>query len=677
MRRKQSKSRWHWFPQLAEEKVTFVCAITRSSCHFFQVLFQFVVHWYSFTMCLLHMYHVAANSLALYGTPLFDPKLLKELLPSTGAPDTDFHCVTIVSGKLTFCADAFRLKLKKRINFESDETPTTSTASESAPITDEIQTEVDEVLYEQFHEDVLNEAAWLKHLRAIRSIINKVTKQIKDGEIHLMECKYFEIEAPFPLLGQYNMSILDIPGLSTIHEDIVNSAIETGKEANVVCLVGGLEARGIIEQKDFNMLETFVNRDIGEVPPVIYIDNVSRRLNEMKATMSEAEVQKKKVNDEQVHSVFLNFVAQNRTNIKILPNIQGYRRNAIIDKMLKSSFGFAFYGPGHEHPFSRLVSPQQDCFCTIELCRRHNERRILQQSKYNALSCVITMQSNLRNRKINMTEEVTKDQVKKAIRRFKRDIVKPKDIQDRYEKVCARIMNDLNSKITSTRVPNLKFWRHRLEAILSRDTYFDIVDAFLSYYQESCLTILREQLIDIFDLSDEYEFSDEESLLQYDDVTAIQNEGSHLLQPQDMIYKKVKDDLEQLVDDQVEALRSKQVMPEVEDKMINILKRNVAQAEKLDFTLPRGLSLSKQKVYAIIRLILCHLTNRRWSESTKKTLMRSLFTHDALIETMCESFNEIATGPVFDKAKAVKLQGQISKWKNSDKESKAKGFDWL
>ena len=294
---------------------------------------------------------------------MFDKSKMNCLVPlwtSSTALDKRFDCLTgIVSFKLIFRA---KLVMKSK----SDQAFDTEMALFAKRLPRNI--------------NLQNGKIWEDMLSEMRQKIDETMEGVKQGNIDLRMCKYFEIEAPFPLLGQHNLSIMEISGLSTADIDLVNSAIETGEEANVIGLVGCPE--GMLEPEDLNQIEPFVNRDVDDVPPIIFIDNYSRRGKDTKG------------NDQDACSILLDFVVQYRAHAQVFPQISGAKRNVIMDKILSTGFGCAFYGPGYESPFSELFSPvQKGGHSTIELCRRHLEEKELRQAKTKALACINALEN--------------------------------------------------------------------------------------------------------------------------------------------------------------------------------------------------------------------------------------------------------------------------------------------
>jgi len=631
-----------------------------------------------------------ANSLALYGTPLFKKEYIDKLLPSTVDADEEYGCVTIVSFKLTYNEDVFRLKLHRRFNldFEDDESIVSEeerkgdNQNDIVIIDDEsddddtqdhaderIETEEEQTLYEYFHNGSLDEKLWLDQLANIRVLVDDTTDKINSGEIRLAECKFFEIEGPFPLLKSYNLSIYDIPGLTSPKDHIVNSAMATCKEANVVCLVNSMETRGQLEIPDFNLLETFVDKDLAQTPIVIFVDNVSRRLKEVGDIQSKA-ARKRIIDDQKVLDILLNFIQQNKHKTNFLPNINGYRRNSIIDNLLKTSFGFAFYGTySHDseiRPFSTFIGSDLNSFplCTLEVCRKYLEKRCLEQARFLAMSCVFAIENDLNGKPKDLPSYSS--QVKGSVNGAR--IVGRKQISKEWRAVCGRVIDDMDKDFTQVDISIQRLWRKRLLAIIPTDLYFDIAAKCLDQHLKTCFDLLDENLRNMFELDEDYEFPEDcEEVQQFDGLnnTFILSSAQELRhKPHDVIYLKVREALREFGNEKKQTLRSKEVLTDVQEKMSNILKTNMARRkESLDFS--KALSLSKEQVMDTVLQLLTHMINRRWPSTTKELLFGCLFTPNDLLEILFDAFTASSDLAELNQSSVTQLKRSITTWKNT------------
>ena len=152
------------------------------------------------------------------------------------------NCATLISFRLSYCEDAFRLTLHKILD-EDDDDDYDDTVTTDGDGGDEEQVEVVEeedehdageddddgdddaeyedvqehhLLYELKHQNTLSKEIWTFALNEIRKQVDQITGQIERNELRISECKYFEIEAPFPLLKKYNLSIIDVCNVRTV-----------------------------------------------------------------------------------------------------------------------------------------------------------------------------------------------------------------------------------------------------------------------------------------------------------------------------------------------------------------------------------------------------------------------------------------------------------------------------
>ena len=151
------------------------------------------------------------------------------------------NCATLISFRLSYCEDAFRLTLHKILD-EDDDDDYDDTVTTDGDGGDEEQVEVVEeedehdagedddgdddaeyedvqehhLLYELKHQNTLSKEIWTFALNEIRKQVDQITGQIERSELRISECKYFEIEAPFPLLKKYNLSIIDVCNVRTV-----------------------------------------------------------------------------------------------------------------------------------------------------------------------------------------------------------------------------------------------------------------------------------------------------------------------------------------------------------------------------------------------------------------------------------------------------------------------------
>jgi hypothetical protein len=162
--------------------------------------------------------------LALYDTPVYSNEYLDILLPSTLDADATYGCVTVISFKLSYSENAFNLFLHKTLaskddedeeeENDEDENDDVNTSSEDASILESQDIPPEEELtvpLYTFTTDNIDQNTWVTELGKIRDEVNQVTDLIgKSDKYKLKECKYFEIQAPFPLLKKHKMSILDV-----------------------------------------------------------------------------------------------------------------------------------------------------------------------------------------------------------------------------------------------------------------------------------------------------------------------------------------------------------------------------------------------------------------------------------------------------------------------------------
>jgi hypothetical protein len=413
-----------------------------------------------------------------------------------------------------------------------------------------------------------------------------------------------------------------------------------------------------------------LDRDISQIPTVIFADNLSKRLRIL-GDINHFEVRRRIVGDAQVHQQFIKCIEENRDKqYAFLPTITGYRRQAIFNHLLRTSFGLAFYGVyalgSDVNPFSGLIinGTIAEGDSTLCLVRRYIEEQDLNQAKYLAVSCIFSIESDLRKSKFKNNDASDK----KVVLNQLTELIKTKTVRDRvkihWKRTCDTLVSEIDNELLPVIVQE-KYWRKRLAIIVPTDLYLIIVDNCVDLHLQTCYDIAEKVIKQIFKLPDDYEFQDDEIVDKVEDLGGP-SMGSSRDQEQEsepnVMYSRTKLLLRDIGEELKKRLNSQQVLSDVYDKMVKILQK-IAPKQSFDFT--QGVGLTKEDVTSLVLELLVRLRLCRFPKSTKRYLDNAMFSVNHLLKQFGKLFQEIIEGTKLDASKASSLKGRITKWKNA------------
>lgn len=423
--------------------------------------------------------------------------------------------------------------------------------------------------------------------------------------------------------------------------EVLKSAYAASEDADIVCLVNG--SRGKIEPNEFNLIEEFVDRDVNDIPPIVFVNNVSYWI---KVSSSGGEkVALQSTSDSTALNTFLNYIDAHHTNPRVFEHVTNFtRRNAIFDRMRDNSFGFAFHGPvSPDRPFSGFISEEHDPFCTIELCRQLVEERQLLKVKQNHIRTLKAIQVTLSGELLNgisVAFPLIQQSVQEEI--------------DQIGKISSRktyfaATTEVLSKVESRDViigAHINRWRKVLLSFISTERYEEIVDGFLNLHYNRCMSLLRRVLIKAYNLDSDHFFTENGA----SDVSEVDPDKRHDV---DALYLKVAMGLSHDLSGIKTILLSIKCLNYVQRKMGGLVKRCKLKFlqdpnKKLQLKSNTTVGLNQSEVAEIVFDVVSRLHLCKWDKTNiicppnglEEWLDRGLFSPIASLRTLQTKFEE-------------------------------------